>query len=140
MKMKLPDFLHRHHTGGRATCPPDYVDLGLPSGTLWADRDSDPDDRSVRRERLPSAKEFEELCEYCQWTWQDRNAGYLVTGPNGNSILIRSAGAGQQAGEAFSGLYRLRGRPRTALVIAAQSIRTIRCSGRPAKRTITKKT
>ena len=39
---------------------------------------------------IPTAKEFEELMEKCNWTWTD--GGYKVTGPNGNSIFLPAAG------------------------------------------------
>ena len=54
-----------------------YVDLGLPSGTLWKDANE--------AEML-----FDELVEKCTWTW-NRN-GYKVTGSNGNSIFLPASG------------------------------------------------
>lgn len=44
--------------------------------------------------RMPTKKEFNELCEKCSWkrkTYNDVH-GMLVTGPNGNSIFLPAAG------------------------------------------------
>lgn len=40
--------------------------------------------------RIPRESEFEELLEYGKWTWTESNAskGFLITGPNGNSIYL----------------------------------------------------
>ena len=40
--------------------------------------------------RMPDSSEFEELCNKCDWSWQGN--GYLVTGPNGNTIFIPASG------------------------------------------------
>lgn len=44
--------------------------------------------------RMPTVDEFEELLEQCSWVWTHRKGlyGYLVTGPNGNSIFLPAAG------------------------------------------------
>ena len=44
--------------------------------------------------RLPTRSEFQELLDYCTWTWanQDGNDGYKIIGPNGNSIFLPAAG------------------------------------------------
>ena len=44
--------------------------------------------------RMPTEDEFEELLENCSWVWTSRNGfnGYLVTGPNTNSIFLPAAG------------------------------------------------
>ena len=44
--------------------------------------------------RMPSLEQFQELVEKCNWLWTKRNKvnGYLVTGPNGNSIFLPAAG------------------------------------------------
>lgn len=43
---------------------------------------------------LPTAKDFAELNKECSWTLKsiDGHKGYLVTGPNGNSIFLPMAG------------------------------------------------
>ncbi len=41
--------------------------------------------------RIPSDEEWTELRKECKWEWQeldDEHKGYVVTGPNGNSIFI----------------------------------------------------
>ena len=44
--------------------------------------------------RLPTMKECEELINKCVWNWttQGGKSGYVVTGPNGNSIFLPAAG------------------------------------------------
>ena len=44
--------------------------------------------------RLPTKKEMEELKDKCTWEWTTQNGenGYKVTGPNGNSIFLPAAG------------------------------------------------
>ena len=44
--------------------------------------------------RMPTIDEFDELHRECNWQWTSLNGvnGYLVTGPNGNSIFLPAAG------------------------------------------------
>ena len=44
--------------------------------------------------RMPTEDEIEELSDKCSWVWTSRNGynGYLVTGPNANSIFLSAAG------------------------------------------------
>ncbi len=44
--------------------------------------------------RLPTLVEIRELIRKCEWTWTtlEGHNGYLVTGPNGNSIFLPVAG------------------------------------------------
>ncbi|MDE7456946.1 MAG: hypothetical protein K2M96_09625 [Prevotella sp.] len=46
------------------------------------------------RWRMPTDAENEELCKKCKWIWTIRgdHNGYIVTGPNGNSIFLPAAG------------------------------------------------
>lgn len=78
-----------------------YVDLGLPSGTLWADRNVEantPKDNggyftfkeAQKKGIVPSEEQFQELIEECKWNWKGN--GYEVVGPNGNSIFLPAAG------------------------------------------------
>ena len=72
-----------------------YVDLGLPSGTLWKDANETEmlpfeDAFLTYGDSLPTKAQFDELVEKCTWTW-NRN-GYKVTGSNGNSIFLPAAG------------------------------------------------
>ena len=95
-----------------------WVDLGLPSGTLWSDLNVGansfgeigffyPHDvvRYLKRIstanssslRMPSVKHFKELRNHCEWQWRTsyngfNTPGYLVTGSNGNSIYLPAAG------------------------------------------------
>lgn len=79
-----------------------YVDLGLPSGTLWASQNeqnpADPEhglytfDEAVAAfgNRVPDYSQLMELKDVCEWEWTD--GGYTVTGPNGHSIFLPAAG------------------------------------------------
>lgn len=71
------------------------VDLGLPSGTLWKNRNEEgcfSYKQAVNKfgDKLPTKEQFEELKSKCQWSWN--GSGYTVTGPNGNSIVLPAAG------------------------------------------------
>lgn len=76
-----------------------YVDLGLPSGTLWKNANEGGDDalynydEAVRKfgNKLPTKQQLEELKNKCTWTWTGN--GYKVTGPNGESITLPAAGS-----------------------------------------------
>lgn len=75
----------------------EYVDLGLPSGTLWNDvnegknfRCSYSDAVVKFEENLPTKEQFEELVYLCKWLWTGK--GYKVEGLNGNCIYIPAAG------------------------------------------------
>ena len=78
----------------------EYVDLGLPSGTLWKvvnESDEDgffPYDEAVSQfgSQLPTKEQWEELKDYCEWTWREPQGGYKVTGPNGKFIVLPAAG------------------------------------------------
>lgn len=73
-----------------------FVDLGLPSGTLWRapkkihSRYAWDEAKSIWGEEIPSRGQWEELIRYCKWIWNGR--GYEVTGSNGNSITIHANG------------------------------------------------
>ena len=119
----------------------DYVDLGLPSGTLWAARNigastpmefgsyfawgetqpkssydnstyqctkyNSEDNKTVLNPeddaafmnwgpswRMPSLEQMRELCDSCSGQWTSINGinGWLITGPNGNSMFMPAAG------------------------------------------------
>ena len=89
-----------------------YVDLGLPSGTLWGTTNEDglyDYDSAVREfgSKLPTKEQFKELIDKCRWSWT--GSGYKVTGPNGNSINLPAAGYRGCRGEVnkvgFRGYY-----------------------------------
>ena len=78
--------------------PAGYVDLGLPSGTLWKDKNESgfyDYDAAVRSfgSKLPTKEQLEELMNSCQWTWTGGwYSGYKVVGPSGASIVLPAAG------------------------------------------------
>ena len=79
----------------RLAIPTGYVDLGLPSGTIWKDKNEEgfyTYEEAVRSfgSRLPTKEQFEELKNSCQWIWT--GSGYKVVGPNGNSIFLPATG------------------------------------------------
>lgn len=53
--------------------------------------------------RMPTEFEIRELCDKCifEWTSQNGHNGYLVIGPNGNSIFLPAAGWRNKAGSSF---------------------------------------
>ena len=57
--------------------------------------------------RMPTSAEFEELLSNCTWSWTTRNGvnGYLVTGPNGNSIFLPAAGYRHGSSLGYAGSY-----------------------------------
>ena len=73
-----------------------YVDLGLPSGTLWKDKNEAGGfytyEQAVSKfgNNLPTKEQLEELKNSCQWTWN--GSGYNVVGPSGNSIVLPAEG------------------------------------------------
>ena len=80
-----------------------FVDLGLPSGTLWKnlnetnpndDHDFYTYDEAVKKygDQLPTKAQLRELKDKCTWTWDTRKKGYNLVGPNGNSIFLPAAG------------------------------------------------
>ena len=78
-----------------------YVDLGLPSGTLWknqTEEDFYTYDEAINRfgKNLPSKGQWEELMDKCKWTWN--GCGYIVTGPNGYSIELPAMGYFSRSG------------------------------------------
>lgn len=86
----------------RSQVPEGYVDLGLPSGTLWKS-ENEPGiySQTLAVERynnqLPSKEQLEELVEKCTWKWE--NKGFTVTGPNGKSITLPADGTQNCYGE-----------------------------------------
>lgn len=73
----------------------EYIDLGLPSGTLWMSENEDgyyTYDQALINfgKSLPTKKQIEELVNVCQWLWTGRE--YVITGPNGKSIILPAAG------------------------------------------------
>lgn len=81
-----------------AKVAPGYVDLGLPSGTLWKNTNEGGNytyytyDEAKKKfgNKLPTKQQVEELKNTCTWTWEGN--GYIVIGPNGKSIMFYAAG------------------------------------------------
>ncbi|MDE6561807.1 MAG: fibrobacter succinogenes major paralogous domain-containing protein [Muribaculaceae bacterium] len=86
-----------------------FVDLGLPSGTLWCTRNLDAtlkEDYGVyltwkdarnqipKEMSMPSWEQARELVDYCSWRWTTVNFiyGYSGQGPNGNLIFLPAGG------------------------------------------------
>ena len=75
-----------------------FVDLGLPSGTLWkahTEKGIYNYQNAIKKfvkgpNQLPTYDQLLELRQYCQW--QATNTGYKLTGPNGNSITVSDEG------------------------------------------------
>lgn len=68
-----------------------YVDLGLPSGTLWKQTNEPKDYSFADAIRyfdgfLPTSGQLQELIDNCQWKWTGH--GYKVIGKNGKSIFL----------------------------------------------------
>ena len=73
----------------------DYVDLGLPSGTLWKNVNEEgfysyEQAMATFGEQMPTEEQFDELRKTCQWIWI--GLGYQVVGPNGRSIVFPAMG------------------------------------------------
>jgi len=76
--------------------PAGYVDLGLPSGTLWKEQNeidgfcTYEQAMTLFGNNLPTKEQLEELIISCKWTWI--GGGYTVEGPSGESITLPAAG------------------------------------------------
>lgn len=81
----------------------EYVDLGLPSGTLWAKDYENLDGERLylpygraKGLKLPTEEQWKELGKYCQWNYEMTD-GYdsfkaICVGPNGNVLTFKSTG------------------------------------------------
>ena len=79
-----------------------YVDLGLPSGTLWKEKNEEYKDMPGEKAYyhmidlkfnggdVPTREQWEELQRYCTWKWNGN--GCVVRGKNGHSIVLPAAG------------------------------------------------
>lgn len=94
-----------------------YVDLGLPSGTLWKEKDErgfyDYHNALEKfSDMLPTKIQFQELIDFCQWSfsgWDKDTTYYKVTGKNGESIFFTNNGGiyndGRVYGHNQNGLF-----------------------------------
>ena len=104
-----------HHKARRITAehgykhlvkaPAGFVDLGLPSGLLWAEKQEEgyyTHEEAVKKygEALPQP----ELWRVCKWDWNKERKGYTVTGPNGNSIFLAASGYRYRASGDLNGV------------------------------------
>lgn len=75
----------------------EFVDLGLPSGTLWADENEMGYfmfDEAIERfgNNTPTIDEFQELFDNCTCQWNAQQNGIDLVGKNGNSIFFPANG------------------------------------------------
>lgn len=76
-----------------------FVDLGLPSGTLWKNANEGGNDAHytydeairIYGHKLPTKQQIEELVNYCSFSFQWGKDVNVVTGPNGMSIQFPAA-------------------------------------------------
>ena len=82
-----------------------YIDLGLPSGNLWAECNIGATSKEkygkclyydTKYGEIPTREDFEELITHCDWVWTTLNKvnGYKVNGLNGNYIFLPAVGCG----------------------------------------------
>ena len=80
-----------------------FVDLGLPSGKLWAAENIKDEngnevyfsfDKAVETfgDKLPTKEEWKELFEHCIHQYDEGRKGLVLTGPNGNAIFLPAEG------------------------------------------------
>ena len=72
-----------------------FVDLGLPSGTLWKDVNEEgfyTYDQALNffGDNLPSEEQWQELISFCRWDWTGN--GFNVVGRNGKHIFLPAEG------------------------------------------------
>ena len=75
----------------------EFVDLGLPSGTLWAKEFETTENGflylpyvKAKHYNLPTKKQWEELVKYCKWGWCGKV--FRCTGRNGETIDFPKTG------------------------------------------------
>lgn len=71
----------------------EWVDLGLPSGILWANKDAASvcnffGAKQKYGTMLPSKEDAKELIEYCTRKWEEKTHQLIFTGPNGKCIAF----------------------------------------------------
>ena len=86
---------------GNLSIPEGYVDLGLPSGTLWKQNNETKTYSYYYAIKyfdgfLPTSGQFQELINYCVWEWTAN--GCKVTGKNGESIFLSADFTSEQVG------------------------------------------
>ena len=89
-----------------------YIDLGLPSGTLWSIGNESGlythGEATKLFKNLPSVKQAEELRSLGKWKWNPFLRRYAVKGPNGKKIFFKAAGLEENSKKerkGYSGRY-----------------------------------
>ena len=89
-----------------------YIDLGLPSGRLWASENAEgyytyDEAKEKFGELLPEPEAFQELWEECRWLWDVKKKEMIVVGPNKNTIFLPASGCrgGASGGLGLVGSY-----------------------------------
>lgn len=89
----LNDALQKQNSLQMSKCC--YIDLGLPSGTLWSiDFERDVDEIQylsycqVENLNIPTKEQWNELVEKCEWRYDNDNDVFMVLGPNGNILTF----------------------------------------------------
>lgn len=95
--------------------PTSVMDLGLPSGTIWAECNLGADsaknlgipftgEEALKLDyplwRLPTVAEIEELIDNCKWEWAEYDKGFLVTSKRNGVTLFLPAN-----GNSFEAMY-----------------------------------
>lgn len=70
--------------------PINWIDLGLPSGTLWADRDG-YDTSQDSFYQIPSRRDISELRKYCEQSVSDDGKQLILTNPSNGKTLSLNA-------------------------------------------------
>lgn len=119
-KWGIPESTYREHYNIESTkSEHEYVDLGLPSGTLWKSSNEKSglcnyyEANKEYGNKLPTKKQWKELLEKCTWTWNGK--GYVVKGSNGESIFLQTTGWRNFYGDGSICLVRLYGAYWTSL-------------------------
>ena len=91
----------------------EYVDLGLPSGTLWSNDYEMIDNENYKYEpylktsklQIPTKEQWEELLNMCRWEYEylgQSSRRHDCIGPNGNVISFYSKGYSKTGEELYN--------------------------------------
>lgn len=74
-----------------------FIDLGLPSGTLWGEKNEEGHftfDKAKEKygDNLPTIEQWQELIDNCHWKWGIKKNELVAVGKNGNKIALPAAG------------------------------------------------
>lgn len=79
-----------------------FIDLGLPSGTLWATENAAVNGKTFfnyvqacdafGENNIPTESNWKELLNNCSFSWDENRKGYLFTGANKNTLFIPATG------------------------------------------------